>query len=373
MFTICGLILLVLVFTVPNVKAQSTTITNVSYTRTALFDIDTQSTNSPLVLNAMVNYADAKPGYYLAAGVFDLEDGNLVSGLGSSSPQSCATTTQFAGCDIPLVSTDGSERLQFLLTHPQSVWNLALEVGLLDKVQNIISNSFSDYTFTINVSSALTLEVDVPNSVAVSVDGVNGSGGSIQLVLATGIHTVSVPEIVQIDNVTRIEFTTWSDGSADENRSVALNHDIVLHANYVTQYRLQLISPVSVGERGWYDAGSNAMLSIPSQITPMNGVLGILGAKWVFQGWTEDGHRVSGSTIAQITMDAPHIVGVILTADFNLPITILGTLSILLAFTILYSKRRSQKRNRPRRGRTHKTASSRRRKSRRRTHRSADN
>jgi hypothetical protein len=351
MFTICGLILLALTFTVPNVRAQTTTITNVSYTPTALFDIDTQTTNSPLVLNATVNYADAKSDYYLAAGVFDLDDGNLVSGLGSSSPQSCATTTQFAGCIIPLINTNGSERLQFLLTHPKGVWNLALEVGLLDNVQNIISNSFSDYTFTINVSSALTLEVDVPNSVAVSVDGVNGSGGSVQLVLVTGTHTVSVPQIVQIDNVTRIEFANWSDGSAKANRSVTLNHDIALHANYVTQYRLQVTSPVSVEGAGWYDADSNATLSIPSQIVPMTGVLGILGAKWVFQGWTEDRHRVSGSTIAQITMDAPHTVGVIWTADYRLPLSILGTLVILLALIILYSRRRSQKRKGPRRGR----------------------
>lgn len=335
----------------PNVRAQSTTITDVSYTHTALFDIDTQTTNSPLVLNATVNYADAKSGDYLAAGVFDLDDGNLVSGLGSSSPQSCATTTQLAGCIIPLISTDGSEKLQFLLTHPKGVWNLALEAGLLDKVQNIIPNSFSDYTFTINVSSALTLEVDVPNSVAVSVDGVNGSGGSIQVVLIAGSHKVSVPEIVQTDNVTRIEFTNWSDGSTDASRSVALNHDIVLHANYVTQYRLQVTSPVSVEGGGWYDADSNTTLSIPSQITPMTGVLGLLGAKWVFQGWTEDGHRVSESIIVQITMDAPHIVGVIWAADYRLPLSILGTLAILLALIVLYSRRRSQKRKRPRRGR----------------------
>lgn len=351
MFTTSCLILLALTFTVPNVKAQTTTITNVSYTHTALFDIDTQTTNSPLVLNATVNYADAKPGDYLLAGVFDLDDGNLVSGLGSSSPQSCATTTQFAGCIISLVNTVGSDNLQFLLTHPKGVWNLALEVGLLDKVQNIIPTSFSDYTFTISVSSALTLEVNVPNSVAVSVDGVNGSGGSIQLVLVAGAHTVSIPKMVQIDNVTRIEFTNWSDGSANANRSVALNHDIVLQANYVTQYKLQVISPVSVEGEGWYDADSTATLSIPSQTTPMTGVLGVLGAKWVFQGWTEDGHRMSGSTIDRITMDAPHIVDVNWTADYSLPLSILGTLAILLAFTILYSRRRFQKRKRPRRGR----------------------
>ncbi len=345
----------------PNVRAQTTTITNVSYTRTALFNIDTQSTNTPLVLNATVDYSDVKSGYYLAAGVFDLDNGNLVSGLGSSSPQSCITTAQFAGCIISLTGTNGSERMQFLLTHPKGVWNLALQVGLLDKVQNLIPNSFSDYTFTISVTSALTLEVDVPNSVAVSVDGVNGSGGNVQLVLAAGTHTVSVPELVQIDNVTRIEFTNWSDGSTDANRSVALNYDIVLRANYVTQFRLQVTSPVSLQGGGWYNAGSNTTLSVPSRVTPMTGILGALGAKWVFQGWTEDGRRVSESTIYQVSMDSPHRIEVNWSADYILPLLILGSVALILAFTVAFSRRRSQKRKRPKHGKKSKLRRTRRR------------
>ena len=343
--------------------AQTTTITNVTYTHTGLYDIDTETTNPPLLLNATVSYADAKAGYYLAVGVFDLDDGNLVGGLGSSRPQSCATTTQFAGCIIPLANPDGSERVQFLLSHPKGVWNLALVAAILDNEQNPISASFSDYTLTMIVHSALTLEVDVPNDVAVSVDGVNGTGGNVQLVLAAGSHFVSVPSIVQINENTRIEFRNWSDGSTDANRSVALNHDIVLHANYVTQYRLQLISPVTVRGEGWYDTGSNVALSIQSPIVPMNGFLGILGAKWVFQGWTEDGHWMSGSTIDPITMNSPHVVALIWTADYRLPLIIVATLAILLALVTLYSRRRTQKLKRPRRGRSHRSMLSRRGKS----------
>jgi hypothetical protein len=342
------------------VIAQTTTITNVTYTHTSLYDIDTETTNPPLVVNATVSYAGAKTGYYLAMGVFDLDDGNLVSGLGSSSPQSCATTTQLAGCIVPLANAAGSERVQFLLSHPKGVWNLALVVAILDNEQNIISTSFSDYTFTMTVHSALTLEVDVPNSVAVSVDGVNGTGGNVQLVLAAGNHFVSVPNIVQVNENTRIEFRNWSDGSTDANRSVALNYDIVLRATYVTQYKLQVISPVSVSGGGWYDTGSNVTLSIQSPITPMNGVLGILGAKWVFQGWTEDGQGTSGSTIDQITMNSPHIVDVIWNGDYRLPLSIVAVLAVLLALTFLYSRRRPRKRKRSRGGRSRKSAASRR-------------
>ena len=355
-FIICGLILLCALPNLPSASAQTTTITNVTYTHTALYDIDTATTNPLLVLNATVSYSEAKTGYYLAVGVFDLDNGNLVNGLGSSTPQSCTTTTQFAGCIIPLVNPVGSERVQFLLSHPKGIWNLALVAGILDSQQNVIFNSFTDYTFTMIVHTALTLQVDVPNGVAVSVDGVNGTGGSVELVLAAGNHSVKVPTIVQVDENTRIVFTDWSDGSADANRSVALNHDIVLQANYVTQYRLQVISPVRLGGEGWYDTGSTVNLSIPSQIAPMNGLLGILGGKWVFQGWTEDGHVVSGSTIEQVTMNSPHVIGVTWTGDYALPLAFMGTLAILLALGVLYSKRRPRKRKHQRRRRSHRRA-----------------
>lgn len=339
-FTICVLILLCALLNLPNVISQTTTITNVTYTRTALYDIDTGTTTPPLVLNATVSYAETKTGYYLAVGVFDLDDGNLVSGLGSSSPQSCATTTQFARCIIPLANADGSERVQFLFSHPKGVWNLALVAAILDNEQNPIYTSFSDYTFTMIVHTALTLEVDVPNGVAVSVDGVNGTGGNVQLVLAAGSHFVSVPNIVQINENTRIKFRNWSDGSTDANRSVALNHDIVLHANYVIQYRLQVISPVSVGGGGWYDTGAKVTLSIQSATQPMSGIVGILGGKWIFQGWSEGEIEISRSPIASVTMNSAQIINVRWTPDYSVPAAILALISLLSAGTFYVTRMR---------------------------------
>ena len=339
-FTICVLILLCALLNLPNVISQTTTITNVSYTRTALYDIDTETTTPPLVLNATVSYAETKTGYYLAVGVFDLDDGNLVNGLGSSSPQSCATTTQFAGCIIPLANADGSDRVQFLLSRPKGVWNLVLVAAILDNKQNPIYTSFSDYTFTMIVHSALTLEVDVPNGVAVSVDGVNGTGGNVQLVLAAGSHFVSVPNTVQINENTRIKFRNWSDGSTDANRSVALNHDIVLHANYVIQYRLQVISPVSVGGGGWYDTGTKVTLSIQSATQPMSGIVGILGGKWIFQGWSQGEIEISRSPIVSVTMNSAQIINMRWAPDYSVPAAILALISLLSAGTFYVTRMR---------------------------------
>lgn len=249
----CGITILLLLVKTPNVFAQTTTITSVSYTRTALFDIDTQTPTPSLIVNATVGYGDAKDGDYLLVGVFDLDDGNPVSGLGSSIPLPCSSTVGVAGCLVPLAKQQGFERMSFSLDHPKGVWNLALIAALLDNAADPIANSYSDYTFTMTVQTALTFKVNVPVYVPVSVDGVNGSGGSVQLVLAAGNHTISVPQFVSVNNVTRLKFLIWSDGSTAANRTVELDHDITLNGNYVTQYYLHIISPVNVNGTGWYD------------------------------------------------------------------------------------------------------------------------
>ena len=335
-----GITALLLALSIHPVAAQSTVIGKVTYVNEALYDIDTATTNPPLIVNASVSYADAKPGYFLAAGVFELDTGNLVNGLGSSTPQSCVSTPQFAGCIVALTQADGSENFQFLLSHPESVWNLALITAILDSTRNPLSSSFSDYTFTINVYSALTLTIDAPSIVPVTVDGTTGSGGGVQLVLRAGMHGVSVPELVQLDNGTRLRFAGWSDGITAPNRTVALNWDITLRANYLTQYRLGVAGPVNVIGAGWYDAGSLVHLSTAPTAT-MAGVLGIMGGQWTFQEWLEDGVNVSNSTTANILMNSPHLVSVEWRPNLSYPLLIVSIL-ILAASTIYGISRHSR-------------------------------
>lgn len=328
----------------PNVLAQTTTITNVSYTKHALFDIDTQTPIPSIIVNATIGYHDAKAGYYLAVGVFDLEDGNLVEGLGSSNPQPCSTSARFAGCIVPITNQQGSEIMQFSLTHPKGVWNLALVAALLDNAKDPISNSFSDYTFTIDVQTALTLTVDVPQNVRVSVDGVNGSGGSLELVLPAGNHTISVPELVWVNGTTRLRFVDWSDGVTAPNRSVALNYDITLTGSYVVQYRLDIISPVIVGGAGWYDRGVTVRLSVETVTQPMGGILGVLRGKWIFQGWAEGPSEISRSPITFVTMHSAQVVHVLWTPDYSVPLGIFALISLVSAGSIYIRRRRPKKR-----------------------------
>ena len=336
-------ILLTILLRIPNALAQTTTITDVNYTKTALYDIDRQTSSPQLLVNATVNYADARSGYYLAAGIFDLDDGNLVDGLGSSNPQSCSKTTEVAGCTVPLTNPEGSERMQFSLRHPKGVWNLALVATILDAAYGPISNSFSDYTFTIFVRTALTLVVDLPDHVPVSVDGANGTG-SIQLVLAAGNHSLSVPDLVQVSNGTRLRFSKWSDGVTETTRSVELNQDITLTAYYTSQYQLRVISPVAITGSGWYDDGSNVTLSLQSTSALIGGFLGIFGGAWFFQGWVEDGHTISNSTTLLVTMNSPRVILVAWRSDYRAPLIILALIMTIAAFMLYLMSKKTRTR-----------------------------
>lgn len=348
----CGITILLLLLRTPNVFAQTTTITGVSYTRTALFDIDTQTPTPPLIVNATIGYGDAKAGDYLLAGVFDLDDGNPVSGLGSSSPQSCSTTAGVAGCLVSLVKQQGFEKMSFSLDHPKRVWNLALIAALLNNASDPISNSYSDYTFTMTVQTGLTFNVNVPVEVPVSVDGVNGSGGSVQLVLAAGNHRVSVPQFVSVNNVTRLKFLNWSDGSTAANRTIELDHDITLNGNYVTQYYLDIVSPVNINGTGWYNAGVTVTLSIQSNTRSMDGIMGILGGKWVFQNWSQGRSELSLSSTVSFAMNSPKAVNAQWVEDYTVPSAILAFVSLLFAGTLYLRKigatRRRSRPSRPR-------------------------
>lgn len=323
---------------IPTVRAQTTSISNVVYPASAVYDLDTETSTPPLLVKATVSYEGAGPGFSLATGIFDIDTGNLVAGIGSSSPTSCETTSQYAGCVIPLTSSQGSESVEFLLGRPQNVWNLAIISALWNSTGDTISKSFSDQTFTITVRTGLTLQVQAPIPVQVTVDGMNGTG-TVSLKLAAGNHNLSVPQIVPFDNGTRLRFTRWSDGSAVANRTVALNHDVSLQANYVTQYRLKVISPeVNVTGAGWYDNGSSAILSVPSADLPMPGLLGALGGKWVFMGWSEDGGPAAGTSTQTVDMSSPHTVTAEWQADYSLPIIILVLLLVVVGFAAIIER-----------------------------------
>lgn len=324
------IVYVVVASSVPAAKAQTTTIMNVEYPKSALFNIDTQTADPSLVVTATITFLDAKPGYFLEVGLFTLGRDEFAGGSAKAYPDRCLSGGGLAGCLIPIGVSQGAEDLEFNLVHPHRTWDLALVAGLLNQSGSMIYDSFSDYEFTIRVYTGLTLTVLVPESVTVNVDGANQSLGNIRLSLIAGPHNVSVPEIVAVNENTRLQFKGWSDGEGEPNRTVVLNRDVDLRADYVTQYWLLIASPqVNSTGAGWYDNDSTARFSVPSSQQPMSGWLGMLGGRWRFQGWYENQTLLTPFQNGTLTMNAPHAISARWDADYFLPAIIATSVGII--------------------------------------------
>lgn len=133
-------------------------------------------------------------------------------------------------------------------------------------------------------------------------------------------HTITVDEYVSGTTGTRYRCSTntivlRAGGSLDESRQFS----------YATEYKLTVDSPYGnpTGD-GWYGASFAASFSVTSPV-PLEGFLGMLGGKRVFEKWTGDSSSVSPSS--SIAMDSPKTVTAVWRADYTTPIMILSVLS----------------------------------------------
>ncbi len=96
-------------------------------------------------------------------------------------------------------------------------------------------------------------------------------------------------------------FSGWTvDGNNQGGSTLSLQmnapHTVV--AQYTQQYYLTVQSPQGVTSgQGWYNAGSNAQISVSTPPSPMFGV------NWVFDGW--QGSMQSSTQSATVVMNGP--------------------------------------------------------------------
>jgi hypothetical protein len=238
-----------------------------------------------------------------------------------------------------------------LRSRPKRLWDLVLVAILANSSLDILNDSESDYSFTINVSVALTLQITVPNPVTITVDGINQSQGSISLLLVTGPHNVTIPEVVQVSNDTRLKFEGWSDGVPYANRTILLNHYVSLKANYTHQYFLMIEGPAPVSGIGWYDQGTNATFSVNSKMEPMVGVLGLFGGRIEFQGWYDHDQLITTAETSSIQMNTSHSIQARWHANYTIPVALVISALILLSYAIVSYNRRPRRLKTTRRAR----------------------
>ena len=334
-----------LLVTIPNVRAQ-TPITSI----TSLQSPASTSVTDGATVKVSVTYNVPSSGYYFAVALWDLNAEGYALGAAQSANRSCMPQlfSSVALCGY-VASTSGSDTVTFNFGFStEGTYSLAAIAFVANSTQ-VISDSISSRNFTIEVTPAkFLLTLRVPSQVSASIDGVVQSPGAVQTSLFSGVHVISVPEVVDTKTPgVRLRFDHWSDGhAAIPSRAVYLQAASMLEAVYVTQYSLTLSTPYGVATGGgWYDADSSVQISILPTSEPMTGLLGSLGGKWTFQGWYAGQVSVpllGKSSSASVTVYTPTNLTAHWAADYSIPALIIGIVAglVIVIVVVLITRRR---------------------------------
>jgi hypothetical protein len=168
-----------------------------------------------------------------------------------------------------------------------------------NKYQHPVLNDRVDGDLPLLAKLDFTLNIDLPaGTTVVTLDGVAYKSQPIsQLWVPGSTHTMTVPDVVNVDRGTRYGFSGWGDGTPLAARTISKGS---FTADYGLEYLLTVNSPY--GETtgaGWFNDGSNASFSVTSSIETEN-------TRGYFTGWSGDSTITSPT--GSLTMDAPKTV-----------------------------------------------------------------
>jgi hypothetical protein len=307
---------------------------------------------NPIPVTVTVYYNNTIAGDHLLVGILDagLTPQRIVPGVVVSSTDPCVNQPEAAAlCEITTRAGSGAEGIAFQIggifggKRGPGPWNLNITSALFNLQNSIISGSVSSSLFEV-ILTPVPLNVVVPSPVAVSIDGVRQPPGPTSVGVALGQHNITVPDLVQVDQSTRLRFDYWSDGYPTTLRNIVVTGTTTLQAVYVTQNLLTLMGVQQNLEQnatgaGWYDATANATFSA-NRYEPITGVLGAIGGRLSFQGWYENGQLVTNSPTGTISMDKPHTLTAIWGVDYSTPAAImLGIIAVIIIFLALLRRR----------------------------------
>ena len=172
--------------------------------------------------------------------------------------------------------------------------------------------------------------ISAPSQVMVTLDGVQQGAGSIAVQLSPGMHSISVPDIVQLDSTSRLKFNGWSDGSTQLTRIFDLESDTDIAATYLTQYLVNATSDSTL-QSGWYDQGTVLKLNVSNQL--VNNYRLVLAG---FDGWYNGAQLISKSPSASLAVEGP----VTLSARWNYLPYLPPMLIIVAVAAVLFFARR---------------------------------
>jgi len=144
-------------------------------------------------------------------------------------------------------------------------------------------------------------------------------------------HMISVDQYISGSEGTRYycSSSSWSVSFSDKRSFV-----------YTTQYYLDVFSPYGVvNGSSYYDEGSTATFSVTPTEQPMQGLLGLLGGKYIFDRWSS-GHTTAA---VKIRMESPQSVTAIWREDLTSAylIVVLGLCGVIIVVVLLVRSRRA--------------------------------
>jgi hypothetical protein len=197
---------------VPNVRAQSTSITNLQAPSTATVGTD-------VIVTVAATYDLGSNGYAVGIGIFDLDASQWVSGAAQSSQNKCQPLTgqaaNHAFCLYLPASTSGSDVVTLdLIFSSVKTYRLRAEVELFDSNAQLISgaNTFQDFSIAVQsspqgysgVQSTSITSLQAPSTATVGTDVMVTVGVKYELGSA---FAVSV-------GISEIGASNWTTGSA---------------------------------------------------------------------------------------------------------------------------------------------------------------
>ena len=340
--------ILLLTIAAPEAHASaSTSIRDLQYSRRVVLSASAFAEGIPVTFT--VSWAGASAGYNLVLSIWDVGAQNFADGRADMS--SCAPASslgQFSAnaiCGINNIRESGQEMAKLLvqLRSPRN-YRLSARAILFDSYGNLRTESESAQDFSIEATNTLQLTVSVPTGVTVTVDGTaeTSYAGSVSISLLPGAHQILVPDMVPIDDVTRLRFDHWADGATSASRFATLNDDAQFEVIYVKQFRLAASSSYgnSTGS-GWYDEGFTATFSVVTP-QPMSSLYGLLGGKYVFDHWSGD--SAATAPTASLMMDKPGTVKAEWRTDYTMPYIVIGAIAAAVAIVVLLLAMRKRRR-----------------------------
>lgn len=139
------------------------------------------------------------------------------------------------------------------------------------------------YLYPPGVGYVLTVQTPY-GDVIVNIDGkeyTTDANGKAQVIVSPGSCTVEVPTYILTGPGSRESFTQWSDGDQLNPRTVSVNSNLTLAAEYTTRFKLTVkqsgcgttVTATIDGESHdlpksfWFDEGSEHSISVPSIVT----------------------------------------------------------------------------------------------------------